>query len=161
MDVSCWISLALRAAVPVPRPAQNPCSTFWNVMADVSRWFRRFTIAFQRTSTSPIPHKHPYPFGIRTTVCHMHYSARILSRIVVCTVATTFRQLVASDKSSRVVANIHCQGCSARIYEGPPKRFRISLRTTQTISSSSVISSSTEKGSTTTGICSHGDGTCL
>ena len=68
MAVIFWISLASRAAVPFPCLDRNPCRILWNAMADMSRRFRRLATAFQRTLTSPIPQKSPFPFIIRTTV---------------------------------------------------------------------------------------------
>ena len=76
MAVRCWSNLTLRAALPVPRPAQNPCSMSWSVMDVVRRRFRRLQKAFQRTSNRPPPRKSPLsPLGIRKTVCHVLLSA--------------------------------------------------------------------------------------
>ena len=79
--VICWRRLASRVVVPVPRPARNPCSTSWNLMAAVIWRFRRLVTVFQSTSTSLIPLNSPLvPLGIRTNVCHMLSSASVPSR---------------------------------------------------------------------------------
>ena len=145
MAVSCWRSLASRVVVPVLRPDQNPWSVSWKEIADVSRKLRRLAISFQRTSTNQIPRPPPFPFGTITTVCHMHYSANVPSWNASYMMSTTFRQLVASVESSPIVEIRHWRRCSARIPEGPPERFRQSLRTNQAISSSSGMETSTEK----------------
>ena len=137
MAVSCWRSLASRAVVPVLRPDQNPWSVSWKEIADVSRQLRRLAIYFQRTSTNQIPRTPPFPFGMITTVCHMHSSASVPSRNASYTMTTTLSQLVASGESSPIVEISHWRRCSACIPEGPPEQFRKILCTTQAISSSS------------------------
>ena len=160
MSVSCWSSLASRAAVPIPRPVQNPCSASWYVIAAMIWWFIWLATDFQRTLTSPIPQNSLFPFGIKTTVCHMHSFKSIPSRNTAGMMAKTFSQLVASGESSRVAEISHWQRCSVHIFEGSPKRFRQNLRTAQAISSSYGISSSTRKRISPTGIGSPGNGTC-
>ena len=51
---SCWISLASRVAVPVPRPALNPWRKSWKVMEAVSRRFKIYSTTFHITSTRPM-----------------------------------------------------------------------------------------------------------
>ena len=111
----------------------------------MSRRLRRLTIAFQRTSMNPINRNPPLTFGIRTTVCHMRYSASFPSWNSDCTMVITFSQLVASGESSRIAEISHWRRCSARIPEGPPKQFIQSLRTAREIYSYSGMESSTEK----------------
>ena len=90
MDVSCWIISASRAAVPTPRPSQNLCSTSWYTIAAVNRLFRRPATTLRRTSNSPIPWKSLLPFGINTTVYHVHSLYSFPSRNTACTMSTTF-----------------------------------------------------------------------
>ena len=122
--------------------------------------FRRLVIAFQSTSTSTIPLNCPLtPLGIRTTVCHMLYSASVTSLNSACKMAATFFYFVASGVSSHVASINHWRRCSARIFNGPPKRFCQILHTAQEISSSSGMESSTRKGCTPMGVGCPGGGT--
>ena len=73
----------------------------------MSQRLRRLAITFLRTSMRPIPRKSPFYFVIMMTVLHMHYLAIVISWNPACTMATTFRQLVASGESSRIAAIIH------------------------------------------------------
>ena len=47
MAVSCWMILASRAAVPVPRSARKPCLVSCKEITVVSWRLKRLTIAFQ------------------------------------------------------------------------------------------------------------------
>ena len=159
MAVRCWSRLDSTSAVPVLRPAQNPCNTSWNMMADMSQRFRRLATNFQRTLTSTIPLKYLLTFGIRKTICHMYSLASVLSQNTDFMMAKRFFQLVESGETSRVAAIRHWRRCSALIPDRTPKRFRRSLRTTQEIYSSSGMASSTRKGRSPTDIGSLGGGT--
>ena len=162
MDARCWRRLASMAAVLVPRPARNPWRVSWKEIADVSLRLRKLAIAFQRTLTSPIHWKPPFPFVTRTNICHVNYSASVPSWNSACTMTTTSIQLVASGESSHIAAISHWRRCSTYVPEGMTERFRQSLRTAQAISSFSGMESSTNKGKvgSPTGIGYPGDGTC-
>ena len=99
----------MRASFPVPWTALNLYIASWYVMDDVSQRFIRLVADFQRTSTSPIPRKFVFPFGIKMTVYHINSSARVLSRNSACTIETTFCQLVESGESSHIAVTNHWQ----------------------------------------------------
>ena len=139
MALRCWTSLASRVEDPVPCPAQNLWRELWYEIATASQRLRRLATAFQSTLRSPIPQKSHFYFIIRTTVCHVHSSESVPSWNTACTMVTTFSQLVPSGELYRVVAISHWRRFFACIPEGPPERFRQSLRTAQAIYSSSVI----------------------
>ena len=107
MIVICWSRLDSRAAFLFPQTNRNPWISSWYVITVVSRHLRRRATALHWTSTSPISRKSLFPFGINTTVCHVHSLASSPSRNASRTMAKPFWQLVVSGESSCVAAISH------------------------------------------------------
>ena len=152
------------------------------MMEAVSRRLRIAATTFHTTSTRPIPWYSPPPLEIRTTTCHVNFSAILPSPKYTLAGATTFYQLIStlsvpasisasvpSSSGTHVastvftsVASAFCASsshpfrCSACIPEGPLERLFRSLRTTHSISSSVGTESSTWNVSMNRGLFSPG-----
>ena len=74
--ISYWSNLDSREAIPVPLPVPNPWSVSWNWIAAARQRLRIPVTVFQSNSTRLMPRNSPFPFGIWTTVCQAHSSAR-------------------------------------------------------------------------------------
>ena len=160
MTASCFIRLSSGVVILIPRPAQNPWKTSWNLISEVKRRFRSPVTVLQRTSTRLIPWKFPpSPFGVITTVCQALLSEIFPLRNAACTMATTFSHWVEIGYFSHVTYWSHCWRCSDSMPDGPPKRFRRSLHNSQEISLYFGTDYLIGNGVTPMGIDCPGDGT--
>ena len=129
-------------------------------MEDDSRKLTMPYIAFQRTSTRPIPWKSVTPpLGIITTICQAHGVTRSTPLKATCMSTTTSSQFPGSGSSSRFATRCYILRCSAFIPKGPPAQCSQCRINALAISSPPRIVSSTGKRYTLMGIGITGDGT--
>ena len=121
ISVSLCSSFTLKETIPIPHPSLKPQRTSWNLNALSVMRLISPGMVFQRTSTRPIPLYSPLPFGMRTTVYHVHLVGRVPYLKSVWTKSTTRSQLSVAGTFSYVAVEIHPWRCSTHIYDVPPE----------------------------------------